>query len=258
MDKSVAQVLKEHTVQICAVLDLSSLMPYLIQHGCLTDKDTEHFSKTESQNTNNLKFIQMLLEKGVAAFDSFLEALAHFTCDAPGEEAHKDLLDSLNLGIKRVKFSVTLPSPLPSTSAPHHSYQPSIAKQPHGIYYESRSTTASRPRPDPGKDTHPILTRQQFPFPASFPMPIYINRAPTQLYESQFRGRSAQPLSHHQYVIQGQSLEPGPLLRPVVIDGSNVALRLAIATYWCIYFRLLGICHLHYSVVYSKHTPLVQ
>ena len=94
-EKSVAdQVLKEHTVKISSVLNLPSLMPY--QYGCLTVEDMDQFPNTESQRSNNLKFIRMIQERGCSGFNSFLRALDHFTRQAT-EEEHKGLLDSLKL-----------------------------------------------------------------------------------------------------------------------------------------------------------------
>ena len=97
------QVLKEHTVKISSVLNLPSLMPYLIQHDCLTVEDMGQFPKTEPRKSNNLKFIQMIQDKGV--FNALMKALAHFTKDERGEEAHKELLDSLQSGIKKSSYS---------------------------------------------------------------------------------------------------------------------------------------------------------
>ena len=88
------QVLREHTVQISSVLNLPSLMPYLIQHGCLTVEDMGQFPNTESRRSNNLKFLRMIQERGSSGFNSFLKALDHFTRQAT-EEEHKGLLDSL-------------------------------------------------------------------------------------------------------------------------------------------------------------------
>ena len=99
-EKPVAdQVLREHTVKISTVLNLPSLMPYLIQYGCLTVDNMGQFPNTESQRSNNLKFIRMIQERGV--FNSFMKALVHFTKEERGEEAHKELLDSLESGIKK-------------------------------------------------------------------------------------------------------------------------------------------------------------
>ena len=99
-EKSVAdQVLREHTVQISTVLNLPSLMPYLIQHGCLTVEDMGQFPNTESRRSNNLKFLRMIQERGYSGFNSFVRALDHFTRQAT-EEEHKGLLDSLKLRLK--------------------------------------------------------------------------------------------------------------------------------------------------------------
>ena len=63
LKKSVTDhLLKEHTIQISTVLNLPFLMPYLIQHGCLTDEEMDHFPRTESRRTNNLKFKRMIQE----------------------------------------------------------------------------------------------------------------------------------------------------------------------------------------------------
>ena len=121
LKKSVADhLLKEHTIQISTVLNLPFLMPYLIQHGCLTDEEMDHFPKTESRRTNNLKFKRMIQERGVSGFNSFLKALAHFTRDEIGEGAHKELLDSLESGVKRFNCSWICGSKSPQTSISTH------------------------------------------------------------------------------------------------------------------------------------------
>ena len=108
-DKSVAdQLLKEHTVQVATVLNLTSLMPYLIQHGCLTDEDMDQFPRTESRKSNNLKFKRMIQERGVSAFNSFLRTLAHCTRDERGEGAHRELLDSLESALKGLNYNRNL------------------------------------------------------------------------------------------------------------------------------------------------------
>ena len=100
-DKSVAEkVLKDHTVQISRDINLSSLMPYLIQHGCLTCEDMSQLPKTEIKSNNNLKFMDMVQQRGTTGFNAFMKALAHFTSDQPGEGAHTELLDSLKKAVK--------------------------------------------------------------------------------------------------------------------------------------------------------------
>ena len=100
-DKSVAEkVLKDHAVSITRDINLSSLMPYLIQHGCLTCEDMSQLPKTEMKRNNNLKFIDMVQQRGTTGFNAFMKALAHFTSDEPGEGAHTELLHSLEKAVK--------------------------------------------------------------------------------------------------------------------------------------------------------------
>ena len=106
-DKSVAEkVLKDHTVQISRDINLSSLMPYLIQYGCLTSEDKSQLPKPEMRRDSNLKFIEIVQQRGTTGFNAFMTALAHFTSDEPGEGAHIELLHSLE---KAVKLRVSSP-----------------------------------------------------------------------------------------------------------------------------------------------------
>ena len=79
-------------------------MPYLIQYGCLTMDSMGQFHNTESRRSNNLKFLKIIQEKGSSGLNLFLEALDHFTREEPGEGSHRELLNSLQSGIKRLNY----------------------------------------------------------------------------------------------------------------------------------------------------------
>ena len=108
-DKPMAdQLLQEHTVKVSNALDLPALMPYLIQHRCLNDQDVDRFPETESRKTNNLKFKRLVQQRGV--FNAFMNALVHYNREEREEGAHRELLESLELGIRRVNFQRRLSS----------------------------------------------------------------------------------------------------------------------------------------------------
>ena len=123
-DKSVAdQLLKDHTVRIFSDLNLPALMPYLIQHDCLSDEDIDRFPHADSRKNNNLKFKRLVQQRGVSAFNSFLHSLVHFTREERGEGAHRELLDSLKVGIENYSRTISQDSrstdPLSSVSTTH-------------------------------------------------------------------------------------------------------------------------------------------
>lgn len=105
-DKSVAnQLLRKNSVQFSTNLNLTSLMPYLIEHGCLTYGDMSEFQRPEAKKCNiNLDFIRLVQEGGVSAFNAFMNALVHFVKDKR-DMAHKELLDSLQSGLRRPSYS---------------------------------------------------------------------------------------------------------------------------------------------------------
>ena len=224
LDKSVAdQVLKEHKVHIVRDLNLSSLMPYLIQHGCLTDEDVGQFLKTESPRTNNHKFIRMVQERGVPAFNSFRTALSHFTRNEPMGWEHKQLLDSLEFGITRLNFPA---------SPPHLGHFVPMSPQPppyldRPFLLPLHNLTV----PQPAQHQSPkIPIRHHYP---DVPAHLQFHSITTQAE----RPTPRKHLTGTERVVQG-----GPYkirrpkgttrgesmpnsLRPVVIDGSNVAMR---------------------------------
>ena len=104
-DKSVAnELLRKHSVQFSTNLNLTSLMPYLIEHGCLTYGDMSQFQKPEVKKCGiNLNFIRLVQEGGVSAFNAFMNALVHFVEDKR-DMAHKELLVSLQSGLRRLNY----------------------------------------------------------------------------------------------------------------------------------------------------------
>ena len=105
-DAMAATILKELTVAITHKVNLSSLMPYLIQNDCIHPEDAQQqFPKTATRGDNNLKLIDIIRSRGVSAFNGFMKALAHFTADEPGEGAHRELLDSLKQKAKMSKYA---------------------------------------------------------------------------------------------------------------------------------------------------------
>ena len=146
-DKPMAdQLLQEHTVKISNALDLPALMPYLIQHRCLNDQDVDRFPETESRKTNNLKFKRLVQQRGV--FNAFMKALVHYNREEREEGAHRELLQSLELGITRVNFQRRL------SSTPSETTMRSVPAR-------STSNSAKRDAFDDEKDFPPNIKEEE-------------------------------------------------------------------------------------------------
>jgi hypothetical protein len=105
-DKSMAdQLLKEHSVMIVETLNLTALIPYLIQNDCIRDEDVDQFYNSEPRSRNNMKLRILICDRGHMAFNGFLRALSQFTSRVSGEGGHRDLLASLKSGAKRMNYA---------------------------------------------------------------------------------------------------------------------------------------------------------
>ena len=94
-----AKLLKDHAVMVTRNVNPIALKPYLLQNNCITLEEAKQFHVESPRAESNLKLISIICQRGVSAFNGFLQALTQFTADEPGEGAHAELLNTLTAKI---------------------------------------------------------------------------------------------------------------------------------------------------------------
>ena len=118
-----AKLLKDHAVMITRNVNPIALKPYLLQNNCITLEEAKQFQVESPRSESNLKLVDIICQRGVSAFDGFMQALTQFTADEPGEGAHGELLDALKR--KTTKISSLRPRQTPVVS--NYSVQASVS-----------------------------------------------------------------------------------------------------------------------------------
>jgi hypothetical protein len=100
-----AKLLKDHAVMVTRNVNSIALKPYLLQNNCITLEEAKQFHVESPRSESNLKLISIICQRGVSAFNGFLQALTQFTADEPGEGAHAELLDTLKRETAKIPLS---------------------------------------------------------------------------------------------------------------------------------------------------------
>ena len=100
-----AKLLKDHAVMVTRNVNSIALKPYLLQNNCITLEEAKQFNVESPRSESNLKLISIICQRGVSAFNGFLQALTQFTADEPGEGAHAELLDTLKRETAKIPLS---------------------------------------------------------------------------------------------------------------------------------------------------------
>ena len=100
-----AKLLKDHAVMVTRNVNPIALKPYLLQNNCITLEEAKQFHVESPRSESNLKLISIFCQRGVSAFNGFMQALTQFTADEPGEGAHAELLDTLKRETAKMALS---------------------------------------------------------------------------------------------------------------------------------------------------------
>ena len=95
-DRTAAEILTSHTVEITKAVNLNNLRPYLIGNRCVTlSESRQQLFKSASDTDTVIQFIEIVSKRGISAFRGFLKALEQYTTDEPSEGALIELLNKL-------------------------------------------------------------------------------------------------------------------------------------------------------------------
>ena len=94
-DRTAAEILTSHTVEITKAVNLNNLRPYLIENRCVTLPESSRQLKSASDTDTVIQFIEIVSKRGISAFRGFLKALEQYTTDEPSEGALIELLNKL-------------------------------------------------------------------------------------------------------------------------------------------------------------------
>ncbi|CAI7993693.1 hypothetical protein GBAR_LOCUS1301, partial [Geodia barretti] len=94
-DRTAAEILTSHTVEITKAVNLNNLRPYLIGNRCVTLSESRQQLKSASDTDTVIQFIEIVSKRGISAFRGFLKALEQYTTDEPSEGALIELLNKL-------------------------------------------------------------------------------------------------------------------------------------------------------------------
>jgi hypothetical protein len=95
-DRTAAEILTSHTVEITKAVNLNNLRPYLIENRCVTlSESRQQLFKSASDTDTVVQFIEIVSKRGISAFRGFLKALEQYTTDEPSEGALIELLNKL-------------------------------------------------------------------------------------------------------------------------------------------------------------------